>query len=108
MIGGMVRLIKVKDIPATTGELKEGTSAQGLPEGCLQMFNETNIKPSYFGPGPPAGTGVHHYIITLYALDTVRIPPGNGFESFCSVVGRIEPHILSQASYQGTFQTSDK
>ncbi|MBV9350223.1 MAG: YbhB/YbcL family Raf kinase inhibitor-like protein [Mycobacterium sp.] len=50
-------------IPPATTELGEGP----LPQGATVSQN-TAGKAEYFGPCPPAGTGVHHYRFQLYAL----------------------------------------
>lgn len=92
----------VINIPAGVSELPEGASAEGMPEGCVQLINETDHTASYCGPGPPAGSGIHHYYIAVYALDTENLPPANGFESCDSLKRRIEAHALARGSYQGT------
>lgn len=54
----------VWDIPVGTDMF----AANGLPVGAIQGNNGSG-KPGYIGPCPPAGTGTHHYIFELYALD---------------------------------------
>ncbi|TDH51876.1 YbhB/YbcL family Raf kinase inhibitor-like protein [Mycobacterium eburneum] len=53
----------VTGIPPTTTEIGEGP----LPPGATVSQNSAG-KAEYFGPCPPAGTGVHHYRFQLYAL----------------------------------------
>jgi Raf kinase inhibitor-like YbhB/YbcL family protein len=53
----------VTGIPSTTTEIGEGA----LPGGASVSPNSSG-KAEYFGPCPPAGTGVHHYRFQLYAL----------------------------------------
>ena len=52
----------VSGIPASTTGI-----GQGLPDQASVGLN-SNGKAEYFGPCPPAGTGVHHYRFQLYAL----------------------------------------
>ncbi|MBF6337772.1 YbhB/YbcL family Raf kinase inhibitor-like protein [Nocardia abscessus] len=53
----------VSNIPPTTTSTDEGQS----PAGGLVSLNSAN-RAEYFGPCPPAGTGVHHYRFIVYAL----------------------------------------
>ncbi|GFG75016.1 YbhB/YbcL family Raf kinase inhibitor-like protein [Mycobacterium botniense] len=53
----------VTGITPSTTEIAEGA----LPEGAVVSLNSGG-KAQYFGPCPPAGTGVHHYRFQLYAL----------------------------------------
>ena len=52
----------VTGIPASTTELGP------LPQGASVSLNSAG-KPEYFGPCPPAASGVHHYRFQLYALN---------------------------------------
>ena len=47
--------------------------------------------PGYTGPCPPPGSGVHHYVFRLYALDTAAGPAFAG-------------HVLAVARLVGTFE----
>ncbi len=49
--------------PSTTG-IGDGP----LPRGASVSLNSAG-RAEYFGPCPPAGTGVHHYRFQLYALN---------------------------------------
>lgn len=53
------------DIPANTEAIGTGN----VPVGAIQGVNDAD-KNAYSGPCPPAGTGTHHYIFELYALDS--------------------------------------
>jgi len=57
----------VVDIPAATTSLAQGAGSGGLPDGARHLEN-SNGNASYHGPCPPAGSGAHHYQITLWAL----------------------------------------
>lgn len=54
----------VTGIPPSTTEIGEGP----LPGGASVSLNSSG-KAEYFGPCPPAGSGVHHYRFQLYALN---------------------------------------
>ena len=57
----------------------------------------------YGGPCPPPGHGTHHYIFTLYALNTNRLHLDSGakIEDLLSV---IEGHVVKQATLTGTYE----
>ena len=53
----------------------------------------------YLGPCPPTGT--HHYIFTLYALDTkLTLPEGSTKEE---IIKAMEGHILAEAKLTGLY-----
>lgn len=52
------------DIPSTTATI----STNSVPVGAVQGQNG-NGSNKYMGPCPPAGSGTHHYMFELYALD---------------------------------------
>ncbi|WP_375481849.1 YbhB/YbcL family Raf kinase inhibitor-like protein [uncultured Mycobacterium sp.] len=54
----------VTGIPPSTTAIGDGP----LPQGSSVSLNSAG-KAEYFGPCPPAGTGVHHYRFQLYALN---------------------------------------
>ncbi|MDA3638815.1 YbhB/YbcL family Raf kinase inhibitor-like protein [Mycobacterium xenopi] len=54
----------VTGIPPSTTGIGDGP----LPQGASVSLNSAG-KAEYFGPCPPAGTGVHHYRFQLYALN---------------------------------------
>jgi hypothetical protein len=59
------------NIPGSVDSLPEGLpNADRLvtPQGAIQGKND-NGSFGYFGPRPPAGTGVHHYHFQVFALD---------------------------------------
>ncbi|MEZ0362255.1 YbhB/YbcL family Raf kinase inhibitor-like protein [Mycobacterium sp. pUA109] len=61
----------VTGIPPASTEIGDGP----LPQGATVSQNSAG-KAEYFGPCPPAGTGVHHYRFQLYALGTpVTVAP---------------------------------
>ncbi|WP_263410236.1 YbhB/YbcL family Raf kinase inhibitor-like protein [Terriglobus tenax] len=57
------------NIPGTATGLPEGVPAEKqLPDGSVQLPAARVI--GYLGPGAGAGLPLHHYTLTLYALDT--------------------------------------
>jgi Raf kinase inhibitor-like YbhB/YbcL family protein len=88
------------DIPPDKRELAEDVAKQGqLPDGSRQGPNDYD-RIGYVGPCPPRGT--HHYIFTLYALDTkLNLPPG---ASKKQVLKAMKGHILTSGELIGRFQ----
>jgi Raf kinase inhibitor-like YbhB/YbcL family protein len=69
--GGLYLHWVVTGIPPSTTEIGEAP----LP-GAASVSQNSSGKPEYFGPCPPAGTGVHHYRFQLYALNKpLTLPP---------------------------------
>ena len=59
------------NIPGSVDHLSEGVPNNEhpiTPQGAIQGKND-NGSFGYFGPRPPAGTGVHHYHFQIFALD---------------------------------------
>jgi len=59
------------NIPGGLDFLPEGipnNEDPATPQGAVQGKND-NGSYGYFGPRPPAGTGVHHYHFQIFALD---------------------------------------
>jgi Raf kinase inhibitor-like YbhB/YbcL family protein len=68
----------VADIPATTVSLPAGAGAlksKLLPPGTFQLGGDAGMH-RYIGGAPPAGTGIHHYYVTVTALDVPKIGVG--------------------------------
>ncbi|MGC9196001.1 MAG: YbhB/YbcL family Raf kinase inhibitor-like protein [Syntrophobacteraceae bacterium] len=62
----------VINIPATVMSLPEGASGKNMPPGSTELLNSFG-SPGYGGPQPPAGSGPHPYVITVYALNVSRL-----------------------------------
>jgi Raf kinase inhibitor-like YbhB/YbcL family protein len=63
------------NIPANINELAAGagdTKAKVAPEGMVQSMTDFGFT-GYGGPCPPANTGIHQYIVTVYALKTADL-----------------------------------
>jgi Raf kinase inhibitor-like YbhB/YbcL family protein len=114
----------VAGLPADLSEIEAGSFAAGVvphgkqdgdgPFGCREGRNDytgwfagnPDMEGDYFGydgPCPPWNDSlVHHYVFTLYALDTSDLILPDGF------MGRdlreaIEGHVLDQARLTGTY-----
>ena len=89
---------------------------QNLPE-LFELDNGTRqisaSGPRYRGPGAMAGGSVHHYVLEVYALDTMldvevvpRVPrqssPADNARA--AVFGGMEGHVLGKGSYVGLFR----
>lgn len=78
------------------------TTLAALPRGTIQGKNTFgNI--GYGGPCP--GSGVHHYIFRLYALD-ISLPEKNYDRS--EFDAQIKDHILARTILVGTYQRSKR
>jgi hypothetical protein len=58
------------DIPVSTTSLPKGGP---LPADAVQGTNDFGDK-IYDGACPPAGSGVHHYQFTVWAMDAAKLP----------------------------------
>jgi Raf kinase inhibitor-like YbhB/YbcL family protein len=87
------------DMPSEKRELTEGIAKQEqLPDGSRQGSND-NDQIGYFGPCPPRGT--HHYVFTIYALDTkLNLPPGVPRKQ---ILKAMKGHILASGELIGRF-----
>lgn len=92
----------VVDISASATGLPEGASGtDAMPVGSAELENSYGLK-GYGGPQPPAGTGAHPYVATLYALDVDRIdpPPAASAAQLESLLAR---HALARATFTAYF-----
>ncbi|MCL4367386.1 YbhB/YbcL family Raf kinase inhibitor-like protein [Patescibacteria group bacterium] len=70
-----------------------------VPLGASQGVNSAEEN-SYFGPCP--NTGTHHYVFTLYALDSkLNLPEGIDLASF---LDSVQNHILTQTQLVGIYR----
>jgi Raf kinase inhibitor-like YbhB/YbcL family protein len=60
------------NIPAEVTELPRNASAEGLPEGAVQLRNDGGTV-GYIGAAPPAGHGPHHYWVAVHAVDVPKL-----------------------------------
>ncbi len=84
------------DIPTST----ETIGVNSVPPGAIQGQNGSG-KNQYMGPCPPAGTGIHHYLFELYALDkTLGLPASTSRDQLQKAMA---DHILAQHILTGLF-----
>jgi Raf kinase inhibitor-like YbhB/YbcL family protein len=88
------------DVPSDKRDLPENTPKQEqLSDGSRHGKNDYD-RIGYVGPCPPKGT--HHYVFTLYALDTnLNLPPG---ASKKQLVKAMNGHVLASGELVGRFQ----
>jgi Raf kinase inhibitor-like YbhB/YbcL family protein len=89
----------VADIPATTVSLPAGAGAPNskrLPAGAFQLGGDAGMH-RYVGAAPAAGSGIHHYYITVSALDVPKT--GLGPDVSAAFLGfNIAGHTIARAS----------
>lgn len=112
------------DVPTTVSELATGECCKGVtpkgkqnppgPEGARQGLNDytsfmagdPDMAGNYFGydgPCPPWNDErLHHYVFTVYALDTERLDLPDPFTGH-DVVEALEGHVLDGASLTGSY-----
>ena len=83
------------NIPAEVTELPANASANGMPDGVVQLTNDGGTR-GYIGAAPPPGHGPHHYYVVVHAVDvpTLDIPA----EGSCAFLGfNLFSHSLGRA-----------
>jgi Raf kinase inhibitor-like YbhB/YbcL family protein len=102
------------NIASTATGLPENAGVAGSPYG-EQIFNDFFVGKEYDGPCPPAGYKpyVHHYVFTVYALDTMlNLPASANFpvnaESLYQALIKAgqDGHILKSARIVGYYSTT--
>ncbi len=82
------------DINPATSEILEGGPPTGATEGITSAGTA-----GYVGPKPPRGSGTHHYIFDLYALNQVLdLLPGTRADDLLRTIAE---HTLAQATIIG-------
>ncbi|HEY3276803.1 MAG TPA: YbhB/YbcL family Raf kinase inhibitor-like protein [Syntrophorhabdaceae bacterium] len=91
----------VIDIPARTTSLEEGASAKGMPAGTIELRNSFGTV-GYGGPQPPAGSGEHPYVVTVYALrvEKLGLPAGTSLPAFNKA---LDGKVLASATITGKY-----
>ena len=96
------------------GVVRHGREAAAGPHGCRQGLNDytgwfagdVDMEGNYYGydgPCPPWNDSlVHHYVFTVYALDTATVDVSGDF-SGAAVREAIAGHVLAEASLVGTY-----
>jgi Raf kinase inhibitor-like YbhB/YbcL family protein len=93
----------VIDIPFNVRELTEGASRSArMPKGAREIQN-TYGEQGYGGPAPPAGSGPHPYVATLYALNVEKLEL-RGDTSLRLFLRAIEGKVIEEASLTGFYE----
>jgi len=88
------------NIPAETLSLPEGLPPDAeLPDGSLHGQNSFK-RAGYGGPCPPGGQ-THHYVFTIYALDTLLALESGASKD--EILAAIDGHVLGQAELVGRY-----
>jgi hypothetical protein len=94
----------VYNIPASAKGLAAGAGdakKNMLPAGSVQGNTDFGT-PGYGGPCPPAGDKPHHYVFTLYALDTDKLDVPAG--ATAAYVGfNIHGHKVGSATFTAMY-----
>jgi Raf kinase inhibitor-like YbhB/YbcL family protein len=91
------------NIPGDVDWLPEGLPERYrlvTPQGAIQGRNDTGDH-GYFGPRPPAGTGVHHYHFQIFALDGPLTLPADA--SLRDLVSAMQGRVLADGELVGTY-----
>ena len=92
----------VFNIPADVTELAANASADGLPDGAVQLKNDGGTV-GYIGAAPPAGHGPHHYWIAVHAVDVPTLDiPAEASPAFLGF--NLFSHSLARATLVPTFE----
>ncbi len=89
----------VYNIPGAYVNLAKGFPKSGVPDGIIQGRNDFG-ETGYNGPCPPKSK-VHHYVFTVYALDT-RITDRN--LSAAELKKAMKGHVKGSGSVTGLFK----
>ena len=89
----------VFNIPADINHISDGASGNDLPMGCYEALNNFGFE-GYGGPQPPANTGYHRYVFTIFALNTAYIHPDKKKSGYKYFMNLINKHIIAKASIE--------
>jgi Raf kinase inhibitor-like YbhB/YbcL family protein len=88
----------VVDIPAEVADIAEGAPFR---PPAVELTTSWGTR-GYGGPQPPVGSGVHDYVMDLFALDVAHLEVGEGAE-WEDVRAAMEGHVLGRATLTGRF-----
>lgn len=87
------------DIPA---KVKKAKNLNKLPAPAIIAKND-NDKREFTGPCPPVGSGKHHYIFTIYALDVEKLDISESAPTK-KIVDMIQNHVIDTAKVIGIYE----
>ena len=94
----------IVNIPPSVTKLAKNAgnqSAKLAPKMSIQTRTDFGA-PGYGGPCPPKGDAPHHYIFTVFALDTDKLPVDA--KASAALVGfNLHAHTLSKATLTATY-----
>jgi len=90
------------NVPGNATQIPEAVPANAqLPDGSMQAKGGRNVV-GYRAPCPPPGSGPHHYIFDLYAVDQkIDLTPD---ATRADVMKAIDGHIVGASAYVGVFE----
>lgn len=91
----------VVNIPPDVTSLPEGASGKKMPPGAAELKNSFGGT-GYGGPQPPAGSGDHPYVVTLYALNVAKldVPVSTSLSAFKKA---LEGKVIGTTSITGMY-----
>ena len=90
------------NIPAKTTSLPAGAGNDESPVGGKSGYSDFGMN-SYGGPCPPKGHGDHHYIFTVYALDTDEVSGASEKTTGATLIFSMRGHVLATGTITGLF-----
>lgn len=85
----------VFNIPASVTELASGAASDGMPDGAVQLRNDT-AQVGYVGAAPPEGHGPHRYFTVVHAVDVDSLDiPAEGTPAYLGF--NLFSHTLARA-----------
>src|SRR6185437_8761848 len=91
------------NIPGEVDQLAEGVPLGEhlvTPQNAVQGRND-NGSSGYYGPRPPAGTGLHHYHFQIFALDGPLTLHDNA--DIRALVGAMKGRVIADGELVGTY-----
>ena len=91
----------VFNLPTSVTSLAQGAGASASPHGGVSGYTDWGVS-EWGGMAPPAGDDPHHYIFTVYALDTGELPL-DAATTYAKFRFLIRGHVLAEGSLTGRF-----
>jgi Raf kinase inhibitor-like YbhB/YbcL family protein len=96
----------IYNMRARADRLPQGVKPGNIAGLWAQVFNDAGIQ-GYFGPCPPPGI-VHHYVFTIYALNTtltLQNNPGLNPPNIEALLYAMIGHVIGRASITGLLRS---